>query len=106
LAPALGPTLSGWIVDNWSWRELFGMIIPICVLVLVLAFFFMKSVLPTSNQKLDVLSITTSTIGFGSMLYGFSEAGNKGWTDPIIIAFIVVGAIFVVLFGLRQLRME
>ena len=106
LAPALGPTLSGWIVDNWSWRELFGMIIPICVLVLVLAFFFMKNVLPTSNQKLDILSITTSTIGFGSMLYGFSEAGNKGWTDPIIIAFIVVGAIFVVLFGLRQLRME
>lgn len=38
LAPALGPTLSGWIVDNWTWRELFGMIIPIVVAVIILAF--------------------------------------------------------------------
>ena len=39
LAPALGPTLSGYIIDNYHWRDLFGMVIPIVVLVLVLAFF-------------------------------------------------------------------
>ena len=33
LAPALGPTLSGWIIDSYTWRDLFGMVIPIVVLV-------------------------------------------------------------------------
>ncbi len=38
LAPALGPTLSGYIIDNYHWRDLFIMVLPIVVLVLVLAF--------------------------------------------------------------------
>ena len=42
LAPALGPTLSGWIIDHYTWRDLFGMVIPIVILVLVLATFLMK----------------------------------------------------------------
>lgn len=50
LAPALGPTLSGYIIDNYHWRDLFGMVLPIVVLVLVLAFFLMRSVIPLSNQ--------------------------------------------------------
>lgn len=106
VAPALGPTLSGWIVDNWSWRDLFGMILPICILVLVFAFFFMKNVLPTHNQDLDIWSITSSTIGFGSLLYGFSEAGNSGWTSVKVISFLIVGVIFIILFGYRQLHMD
>ncbi|KRN89287.1 MDR family MFS transporter [Ligilactobacillus ceti] len=106
LAPALGPTLSGFIVDTWTWRDLFGMIIPICVVVLILAFFFMKSVIPHKEQKIDIWSIITSTIGFGSLLYGTSSAGNKGWTNPYVLAFIIVGVIFVALFSHRQLQMS
>ena len=51
LAPALGPTLSGWIIDHYDWRYLFGMVIPIVVLVLVLALFLMKSVIELSHPK-------------------------------------------------------
>ena len=105
LAPAIGPTLSGWIVDNLSWRYLFSIIAPIAGIVIILAFFLIKDVLPTKKEKIDVWSVTTSTIGFGSLLYGFSEAGNKGWTNPEILGFIGVGIIFVILFGMRQLKM-
>ena len=66
LAPAIGPTLSGWIVDNWQWRDLFRMIAPIAALVIILAFFFVKDVLPTKKEKIDLASIITSTVGFGS----------------------------------------
>lgn len=52
VAPAIGPTLSGWVIDNSGWRTLFGMIIPIAVLVIIMSFFFMKSVLPNTNPKL------------------------------------------------------
>ncbi|QLL67940.1 DHA2 family efflux MFS transporter permease subunit [Lactobacillus johnsonii] len=106
LAPAIGPTLSGWIVDNLSWRYLFSIIAPIAGVVIVLAFFLIKDVLPTKKEKIDILSVTTSTVGFGSLLYGFSEAGNKGWTNPEILMFIGVGIVFVILFGLRQLKMS
>lgn len=106
LAPAIGPTLSGWIVDNLSWRYLFSIIAPIAGIVIILAFFLIKDVLPTKKEKIDVWSVTTSTLGFGSLLYGFSEAGNKGWTNPEILGFIGFGIIFVILFGIRQLKMD
>lgn len=106
LAPAIGPTLSGWVVDNLSWRYLFSIIAPIAGIVIILAFFLIKDVLPTKKEKIDIWSVTTSTIGFGSLLYGFSEAGNKGWTNPLILTLIGIGIVFVILFGIRQLHMD
>src|SRR5699024_7660300 len=90
VAPAIGPTLSGWIVDNFSWRDLFGMMLPIVLGVIILSIFLMKNVIPNRDQDIDVISATTSIIGFGSMLYGFSKAGNDGWTEPLVLAFIFV----------------
>ena len=106
LAPALGPTLSGWIIDHYTWRDLFGMVIPIVILVLVLATFLMKSVIQLSNPSIDILSALLSTIGFGSLLYGFSSVGNDGWGSVKVIGFLVVGVIVIGLFVWRQLHLE
>lgn len=106
VAPALGPTLSGWVIDNYQWRTLFGMIIPIVAVVLIAGFWFMKDVLETSKTKLDWISALLSTVGFGSLLYGFSEVGDKGWGSAIVISTLVVGVIVVILFGWRQLSIE
>ncbi|MGO3610672.1 MAG: MDR family MFS transporter [Enterococcus sp.] len=106
LAPALGPTLSGWIIDHYTWRDLFGMVIPIVVLVLVLAIFLMKSVIQLSNPSIDVFSALLSTVGFGSLLYGFSSVGNDGWGSLKVISFLVVGVIVIGLFVWRQLHLE
>ena len=106
LAPALGPTLSGWIVDHYSWRDLFGMVIPIVILVLVLAVFFMKSVIELTYPKIDAISAILSTIGFGSLLYGFSSVGDKGWLSKEVLGFLIVGIIFIFLFSKRQLNIE
>lgn len=103
LAPALGPTLSGYIIDHYLWRDLFYMVIPIVVLVIILSFFAMKSVLELSNPAIDVLSICLSTLGFGSLLYGFSSVGNDGWGSTKVIAFLVVGIITLIIFTWRQL---
>ncbi|MDU6522583.1 MDR family MFS transporter [Enterococcus devriesei] len=106
LAPALGPTLSGWIIDHYTWRDLFGMVIPIVVLVLVLAIFLMKSVIQLSNPSIDVFSALLSTVGFGSLLYGFSSVGNDGWGSLKVISFLVVGVVVIGLFVWRQLHLE
>ncbi|CAM3166371.1 MDR family MFS transporter [Lactiplantibacillus plajomi] len=106
LAPAIGPTLSGWIIDSYNWRALFLFIMPINWLVIIVSFFTLRKVLPTSKQPIDWWSVLISTIGFGSMLYGFSSVGESGWGDPVVIATLIIGAIFIGLFGHRQLHMD
>lgn len=106
LAPAIGPTLSGWVIDNFSWRWLFGIIVPIAGVVIVASFFLIKNVIPNNKPHLDWLSVILSTAGFGSMLYGFSSVGDKGWTDPVVLASIIIGAILVIFLVLRQNKLD
>ena len=106
LAPAIGPTLSGWVIDNATWRDLFGMIIPIVAVVIIASFWIMRSVLETEKSPLDFLSVLLSTIGFGSMLYGFSSVGDDGWGSTKVLSTLIVGIIFVALFIWRQLKMD
>ncbi|MGS6025408.1 MDR family MFS transporter [Limosilactobacillus fermentum] len=106
LAPAVGPTMSGLIVDNWSWRDLFGIMIPAIVIVIALALVYMKPVLKVHQQPMDLWSIITSTVGFGGLLYGVSEASNRGWGDALVLSCIVIGIIFIVLFAHRQLHLD
>ncbi|ALC08006.1 MDR family MFS transporter [Lactiplantibacillus plantarum] len=106
LAPAIGPTLSGWVIDNLSWRDLFGLIVPIVAIVLIAGFFFMANVLETSKPKLDFASLVLSTIGFVSLLYGFSSVGDNGWTSTVVLSTLIIGVIFIIGFIWRQLTME
>ena len=105
-APAIGPTLAGVIIDKWSWHYLFYMLIPIIAIDIIFVSFFMKDIIPSKNPKIDILSILLSTSGFGSLLFGFSSAGNKGWSDITVIATIIAGIIVSALFVWRQIVME
>lgn len=103
-APAIAPTLSGFMIEYVSWRWLFIGIIPFVVLIIALAFKFLMNVSETTKAKLDVWGILLSTVGFGSILYGFSSAGSKGWDNPIVISTIVVGIIITAIFCIRQIK--
>ncbi|EUJ32761.1 putative MFS-type transporter ycnB [Listeria floridensis FSL S10-1187] len=105
-APAIGPTLSGWIVDSFDWRVLFWILLPIAVIDIILSFFGMKKVVKLTDIKIDFFSIVLSSIGFGSLLYGFSAAGNDGWGDPIVVTTLIIGAVVTVLFIWRQLKID
>ncbi|GAK40085.1 EmrB/QacA subfamily drug resistance transporter [Paenibacillus sp. TCA20] len=107
LAPAIGPTLSGWVVQTFdSWKLLFYIILPIAVIAVLVGMKFVKNVTEVSNPTLDITSVILSTIGFGGLLYGFSDAGSNGWNDPIVITCLVVGAISLLVFVLRQFKMD
>ncbi len=105
-APALGPALSGWIIANYSWRVLFMIILPIALVDILVAVIAMKNVTELKNPKIDILSIMLSSFGFGGLLYGFTSAGNNGWTNPITIIVLAAGALALVAFILRQLKMH
>ncbi|MEW9673163.1 DHA2 family efflux MFS transporter permease subunit [Ammoniphilus sp. 3BR4] len=103
-APAIAPTLSGFIIDYASWRWLFIGLAPMVLIVIILAFKFLMNVAETTKAKLDTVSVILSTIGFGSILFGFSSAGSKGWDDPVVITTMIIGFIVTSLFCLRQIK--
>src|SRR5699024_2644473 len=71
-APAIGPSLSGWLVDQFPWRSVFFVVLPFAIINLVAAYFLLKNVTERTFPKVDILSIILSTFGFGGLLYGFS----------------------------------
>ncbi|NBD27085.1 MDR family MFS transporter [Paenibacillus glycinis] len=105
-APAVGPTLSGWIVENYDWHVLFYIILPLAILAVVFGAFSMKDVIKTSRPKLDVLSVILSTLGLGGLLYGFSEAGTAGWDSTEVIVCSAVGAVALLLFIVRSILVK
>src|SRR5690625_2540021 len=68
-APAIGPSLSGWIVDNYPWQTLFQMILPFAVADIIVAYFILRNVTERTFPKLDIASIIMSCLGFGGLLY-------------------------------------
>lgn len=107
VAPAIGPTLSGFIVEHYSWRVLFWIVLPVALIPLALGIFKLKNLtFQDRNISLDTGSLILSTLGFGGILYGFSSAGTMGWTDPTVMATIAVGIISLVIFVFRQLKLD
>lgn len=105
-APAVGPTLSGWVVDVWGWNSIFLLIAPLAAIDVILGVFLLQNVGEIKKRKLDVVSVIESTLGFGGLLYGFSAAGSYGWVHPLTLAPLIVGIVFLLIFIRRQLRLE
>lgn len=95
LAPAIGPTLSGYIVQNYHWNVMFYGMFFLGILCNDIWLFLVQIVSRTTNPRADYQGIVYSTIGFGALLYGFSEAGNKGWGSAEIVTMFIIGAIFI-----------
>ncbi|HCZ9968957.1 TPA: DHA2 family efflux MFS transporter permease subunit [Staphylococcus aureus] len=106
LAPAIGPTLSGYIVQNYHWNVMFYGMFIIGIIAILVGFIWFKLYQYTTNPKADIPGIIFSTISFGALLYGFSEAGNKGWGSVEIETMFAIGIIFIILFVIRELRMK
>jgi len=105
-APAVGPTLSGFVVQNYSWRVLFYVIFPIALINIILASIFLENVTKQTFPKIDVIAIILSTFGFGGILYGFSTAGTNGWTSASVITGLIIGFVSLTLFVWRELKSE
>src|SRR5699024_1738697 len=105
-ASAIGPTLSGWVTHHYSWRFLFMLILPLAILIIIIAYFILKNVTELTYPKVDIPSIIMSSLGFGGLLFGFSNAGDYGWMSKMTLIPLAIGAIALLLFILRQLRMQ
>ena len=106
LAPAIGPTLSGYLVEYLDWRALFHVVAPIAAFTFLIALKTVKNVGTKVYAPIDTLSITMSVLGFGGLLYGVSSIATDGWNNPIVLTTIIVGVIFIALFVWRQYQLD
>lgn len=97
--PAIGPTLSGFIIDNFSWIYIFIIVSPITLIILILSTIYIKNVTKVNkNRKFDFISVILSTLGFGSLLYATSSSN--------ILLYLGIGIILVILFIFRQSKLD
>lgn len=111
VAPALGPTISGVILNLLSWRWMFGLVLPLAVVMLVIGIRRVKNVSEPRAVPIDMPSVVLSAFGFGGIVYGLSKIGTSTDTADATSALsmwisLSVGVVALVVFVLRQLRLQ
>ncbi len=105
-APAIGPTISGVIIDAWGWRAVFACLGAVAILCAVAAFFLLTDVVKRSKDhgRLDVASALLYACGFCLVLIGATFMEESGQVSPLAVALLVAGTLVLASFARRQLR--
>jgi DHA2 family multidrug resistance protein len=103
VAPAVGPILGGWLVDEGRWRMIFFINPPIGLIGILLGMRFLREQENDRRFRFDLLGAVTEIIGFGAILYAASIAAEQGWTSPVTLTWFGVGAIGLICFALVEL---
>ncbi|AXL11660.1 DHA2 family efflux MFS transporter permease subunit [Microbacterium foliorum] len=107
LAPAIGPTVAGAVLETLNWRALFAIILPIALVSLLIGAKWMTNLGETRAVPLDVLSIPLAALGFGGIVFGLSQFGGEGGSGEAAgITALVVGAVALALFVWRQIMLQ
>lgn len=107
LAPAIGPTLAGAVLEAFNWRALFAIVLPIAIVSLAMGAKWMTNLGETRRAPLDILSIPLAALGFGGVVYGLSQFGGEGGSGGTAgVIALVIGAVSLGLFVWRQLVLQ
>lgn len=104
-APAIGPTMSGVILQFLPWRFVFVLVLPIALAILVLGLRQVPNLNTPVPVKLDAVSIPLAGLGFGGLVYGLSLVGSPtaGWLLEVALG---VGVVALGLFIWRQIALQ
>ncbi|MGP5394733.1 MULTISPECIES: MDR family MFS transporter [Micrococcaceae] len=111
VAPAIGPTISGLILQFLTWRFMFLLVLPIALVALVIGAPRLSSVAQAGRKPLSVVSLLLAIPGFGGLVYGLSKIGggsDSAGQGPDGLAIVALAVAFVALavFTLMQLRLQ
>lgn len=105
-APAVGPTLAGFIIGAFSWRWIFFTFAIILVIGMIFAAKFMVNTYELTKPPIDALSCVLSIVGFGGLVIGVGLASSCGWLSAPVLISLILGILCIALYVRRQLQME
>lgn len=106
-APAISPTVAGFVLSQLTWHYIFWFSLPFLVIALLIGLKYVQNASEVKPVKFDVLSILLSTIGFGGVVYGFSVSGKLGtFLATEVVLAVGIGLLALLLFGVRQFKLE
>ncbi|WP_374178979.1 MDR family MFS transporter [Leifsonia sp. WHRI 6310E] len=110
VAPAIGPTISGFILNYLAWRWIFLIVLPIALIMLLIGMRFVENVTETQKVRIDVLSVVLSALGFGGLVYGLTLSGESGSASggpgAALWISLAIGVVGLAAFILRQLILQ
>jgi EmrB/QacA subfamily drug resistance transporter len=93
LGNALGPLIGGVLTDEFSWRAIFWLNLPVALFaVLAIARFVHQPPVEATERRIDYTGIATVSGGLVAILLGLDQAVDWGWTDPRVLAMFALGA--------------
>lgn len=107
-APAVGPTVSGILIAKLNWHWIFWVSLIFMLIALIFGAIFIQNISNTTKRNIDLFSLCLSVLGFGGLVFGFSNAGasESGWNSSNVLTPIAIGIIALVFFVIRQLTMK
>lgn len=110
VAPAVGPTISGVILNFLAWRWIFLIVLPIALVMLLIGIRFVENVTETQKSRIDVLSVILAAFGFGGLVYGLTVSGETGaaasGNQLMLWGSLGVGVVSLAAFITRQLLLQ
>ncbi|WP_235550605.1 MDR family MFS transporter [Paenibacillus sp. Soil750] len=106
MAPAIGPTLSGWLLQNWSWHWLFLMNVPVGIVAIILVFKLIPYYRLSVPKRFDLIGLLTVVVSSLALLVGFSQGHAWGWSSGRVIGLFATGFLVLLLFIWRELKAD
>jgi EmrB/QacA subfamily drug resistance transporter len=103
LAPALGPTLGGYLVTFVGWQAIFYINVPIGIIAIILSVLLIRESRPQGQTRFDIPGFVFSTIGLSTILYALSSASTDGWGSTTVVGFLSIGLLSLALFVATEL---
>ena len=105
-APALGPTLGGYLVEYLNWRLVFYINVPVAVVGVLLAIFMLPHFSGRPTYRFDVLGFLSVAGGLVCLLLAFSEGADWGWTSYGTVSLLIGGVLLLALFVVIELEVD
>ncbi|TLM88084.1 MDR family MFS transporter [Pseudarthrobacter sp. NamE5] len=110
VAPAMGPTVSGLILQHFTWRFMFVFVLPVALAALAIGAKYLTNIGEVEKTRLDFPSVLLTVPAFGGLVYGLSQigGGHGGQSGPGAgaMAALVIGVVSLAVFVLRQVRLQ
>lgn len=106
LAPAIGPTLGGYLITYGDWPGIFFINVPIGLLAVILSVKFLRELDVQKDLRFDLMGFVFVAVGLGLALYALSNASTAGWGSFEILSLLAGGCIALAVFVGIELRKE